>query len=61
MIEGPILNEQELMQPCVMKIVKYFEERLAKLRIDNDPLDAPLSIRGRIAEIKSFQKNLKQK
>ena len=54
----PLLNDFEQLDPAVAKIIKYFKERLTKLRIENDTFDAPAGTRGRIAEIKDFQKLL---
>ena len=51
----PLLNEQDLMSPAVAKIIKYFDDRLTKLREANDSFDAHPSTKGRIAEIKDFK------
>lgn len=52
----PLLAPAELMIPAVAKLLQYFDERLSKLRIANDNIDADVSTRGRIAEIKDFKK-----
>ena len=57
----PLLNELELMNPSVIKILEYFDARLTKLRKENDSFGAEIHIRGRIAEIKSFKKAIKPK
>tara|TARA_R110000803_G_scaffold5230_6_gene17352 strand:+ start:5964 stop:6188 length:225 start_codon:yes stop_codon:yes gene_type:complete len=57
----PLLTEIDLMNPAVAKIIKYFDDRLTKLRIDNDKFDADIHIRGRIAEIKAFNRAVKPK
>ncbi|PHS09401.1 MAG: hypothetical protein COA78_12125 [Blastopirellula sp.] len=54
-----ILSEHELAQPAVVKIITYMEERLDKHRKGNDHINACPLLRGRIAELKSLQKNLK--
>jgi len=54
--KGPLLNDHELANPSVAKIMQYFDEKLAKLRIANDSFDAEPSVRGEIAGIKAFQK-----
>lgn len=56
-----LLNDFEKTEVAASKIIKYFDDRLAKLRIDNDNFDADPSIRGRIAEIKLFKKTLEDK
>ncbi len=53
------LTNYELMQPSTQKILKYFDERLTKLRIENDSFEAHTSLRGQILEIKAFQKAIK--
>lgn len=55
-IRDPLLNDFELMEVTAVKITTYFKERLEKLRIENDSYDSHESTRGRIAEIKDFQK-----
>jgi len=55
------LSEQDLMNPAVIKIMKYFDDRLSKLRIDNDSVKADENIRGNIAEIKEFKKAVNPK
>ncbi len=55
------LNDFEKMEPAAVKIIEYFSKRLTKLRIDNDKFDSDISTRGRIAEIKAFQKFLATK
>lgn len=57
----PLLTEADLMNPAVIKILEYFTKRLTKLRIANDKFDAEIHIRGRIAEIKEFNKIIKPK
>lgn len=57
--KDPLLAPAELMIPAVAKILQYFDERLSKLRIDNDNFDAHVSVRGQIAEIKAFKKVIK--
>ena len=57
----PLLTEADLMNPAVAKIIKYFEDRLTKLREDNDSFNAHPSTKGRIAEIKTFNKAVKPK
>ena len=57
-IRDPLLNDFELMEVTAVKITTYFKERLEKLRIENDSYDSHESTRGRIAEIKDFQKAL---
>jgi len=57
----PLLAPQELMIPAVAKILAYFDEKLTKLRIANDSINADVSTRGRIAEIKDFQKAVSPK
>lgn len=52
----PLLSDPELMSPGIAKILEYFDHRLTKLREDNDSFTAEIHIRGRIAEIKAFQK-----
>jgi len=54
MLNEPLLTQGDLMNPAVIKIIKYFDDRLTKLRIDNDSFNAHESTKGRIAEIKSF-------
>ena len=53
---SPLVNDFEKMEVTAVKIIKYFDNRLAKLRLDNDSYDSHESTRGRIAEIKDFQK-----
>lgn len=57
----PLLNDPELMGPGIAKILEYFDNRLTKLREDNDSFTADIHIRGRIAEIKAFQKAIHPK
>tara|TARA_R110002096_G_C14661910_1_gene728347 strand:+ start:31461 stop:31685 length:225 start_codon:yes stop_codon:yes gene_type:complete len=57
----PLLAPAELMIPAVAKILQYFDERLTKLRKDNDSFDAHVSVRGQIAEIKAFKKVIEPK
>ncbi len=57
----PLLTDMDLMNPAVAKIIKYFDDRLTKLREDNDSFTADVHIRGRIAEIKAFNKAVKPK
>ena len=57
----PLLNEMDLMNPAVAKIIKYFDDRLTKLRLDNDSYNAHESTRGRIAELKDFKKAVSPK
>ena len=57
----PLLSDPELMSPGIAKILEYFDNRLTKLRIDNDSFNADIHIRGRIAEIKAFQKAIHPK
>ncbi len=52
----PLLNDFERMEVTAVKIIKYFDDRLTKLRLENDSYDSHVSTRGRIAEIKDFQK-----
>jgi len=52
----PLLSDQDLMNPAVIKIIEYFDDRLTKLRLDNDSVKADPNIRGNIAEIKKFKK-----
>lgn len=59
--KAPLLSDPELMNPGISKILEYFDNRLAKLRIDNDSFTADIGIRGRIAEIKAFKKALHPK
>lgn len=54
-----ILSEHELAQPAVVKIKEYLQKRLDKHRIENDHINSDPLLRGRIAELKSLQKNLK--
>lgn len=49
------LNDFEKMESGAEKIIKYFDARLAKLRVENDDPEADVATRGRIAEIKTFQ------
>ena len=57
----PLLTDGELMIPAVAKILQYFDQKLSKLRIENDSFDADPNIRGRIAEIKAFKKAIRPK
>lgn len=52
------MSEFELAQSGVRKILEYFDDRLIKLREQNDNYKAHRSTRGRIAEIKDFNKLL---
>jgi len=52
----PLITEFELNQSGVRKLIEYFDNRLIKLREQNDNYKAHRSTRGRIAEIKDFQK-----
>ena len=61
LMTDPLLTEIDLMNPAIIKILKYFDDRLTKLRIDNDSFNAHESTRGRIAEIKDFNKVIKPK
>lgn len=61
MSKDPLLNEQDLMTPAVIKIIKYFDDRLTKLRLENDSVKADPNIRGNIAEIKAFEKAIHPK
>ncbi len=54
----PLLNSFEQLDPTAQKILKYFSDRLTKLRLDNDSYDSDRTTRGRIAEIKDFFKTL---
>ena len=56
-----LLNDFEKEEVTTTKIIKYFNERLTKLRIDNDSLDSDPLTRGRIAEIKTFIQALERK
>lgn len=58
MLKDPLLTDYELIGPSVQKIVKYFEDRLIELRLANDDPRADRLTRGRIAEIKTFNKAL---
>ena len=60
-LHEPLLNNYEKMEPAAEKIIKYFAARLIKLRIENDSFESDPSTRGRIAEIKDFQKMLEPK
>ena len=57
----PLLTQIDLMNPAVIKIIKYFDDRLTKLRIENDSFTAHESTKGRIAEIKYFNLAVKPK
>ena len=57
----PLLNDYELSQPGVQKILDWFHSRLNLHRVKNDDLDASPLLRGRIAEIKDFHKAINPK
>ena len=61
LMSSPLLTDADLMDPAVIKILKYFENRLTKLREDNDSFTAHESTKGRIAEIKAFNRAIKPK
>lgn len=55
----PIFNAQEREQPLFKKFMRLMDERLERLRKENDadsPEEATAKRRGRIAEIKHWQK-----
>ena len=55
------LNDFEKNEPITQKFMKYLDERLKSLRIQNDLHNAPVDIRGRIAEVKSILKKVSPK
>jgi len=61
MPKEPLLNDFELQHEGVQKILHYFEARLIELRIQNDNPKADRLTRGKIAEIKSFNKIISPK
>lgn len=60
-MKDPLVNEYEINQSGVMKIMDYFEKRLQTLRLANDNYKADRSTRGRIAEIKDLQREIMPK
>ena len=55
----PFLLDHEMNQPGMLKIIEYFDNRLAELRLQNDDFNnCPIKLRARIDEIKTFQKKL---
>ena len=62
-MKEPLLNEHELQEGSVAKIVEYFDNRLLALDKKNrnklDPVDTA-AIRGAIEEVSNFKKRLKQ-
>ena len=52
------LSHAELSQPAVVKIQEFLKERLQRLRIQNDDPECSPLVRGRIAELKTLDKQL---
>jgi hypothetical protein len=61
MSKTPFLNEQELANPIVRKILDELEARLDKYRKMNDHTDCDPLLRGRIQEVKLLQIKINSK